>query len=759
MGAGVSGGSVDFFVSYTGADEAWATWVAEVLEAEGRSVVVQAWDSPAGENFVTWISAQMERAARTVAVCSASYFASHWCTQEWTGALGGRTLTPLRVEKCAIPAVLATIAYRDLFDVDEAAARRRLLEAVGLARPARVSSGFPGAAAVAASPVAAVFPGRLPPVSNVPPRNLLFTGRDSLLDGLRGQLTAGSGRVAIAALQGAGGVGKSQLGLEFAWRYAADYQLIWWVDAETPVTLTAGLAALASALGVATGDTPERAGAALVELGRRDDWLLIYDNIPDPATLHRMLPPPGGRLLVTSRDPAVRRVGVDLVEVGEFARAESVALLRRHVPSLPDTEADQIAEAVGDLPLAVDQAGAFLQTGISPADYLDLLAAQPQLLLAEQTLHHPGLAATVTTARTQLGTDQPAAAELLDQLAFLAPEPIPLTPTPAAATPTPAGRFAAGDPYTLARTLEAISRLALARHTGTTLQVHRLVAALLRARLTDDQQRTALAGALDLLATATPGDTDDPAAWPAYAALTPHVTTTAHHLASQPGLPEPAGFRRLLERTCWYLYRAGQYHTARTLAATTRTRWAATLGDDHPHSQSITTTLAATLAALGDHQAARTLTEDTLARRRRLLGDDHHDTLASAGNLALRLAALGDHQAARTLAEDTLTSYRRVLGDDHPDTLASANSLANRLADLGDLPAARTLDEDTLARRRRVLGDDHPDTLGSASNLALRLANLGDHQAARTLAEDTLARRRRVLGDDHPDTLGSASNL
>ncbi len=103
--AGTASGSpaVDFFVSYTGADEAWATWVAEVLEAEGKSVVVQAWDSLAGENFVVWISTQMAAATRTVAVCSETYFASHWCIQEWTGALARRTLTPLRVADCHDP--------------------------------------------------------------------------------------------------------------------------------------------------------------------------------------------------------------------------------------------------------------------------------------------------------------------------------------------------------------------------------------------------------------------------------------------------------------------------------------------------------------------------------------------------------------------------------------------------------------------------------------------------------------------------------
>ncbi|MBL7490361.1 tetratricopeptide repeat protein [Frankia sp. AgB1.9] len=750
---------MDFFVSYTGADEAWATWVAEVLEAEGASVVVQAWDSPAGENFVSWISAQMQAAGRTVAVCSTAYFASHWCTQEWTGALADRKLTPLRIEACSIPAVLGTIGYRDLFDLDEPAARRRLLQAAGVEHPARVSTGFPTAPMAVGPGVAATFPGRLPPVWNVPPRNLLFTGRDVLLDGLRGQLARGSGRVAVAALQGAGGVGKSQLGLEFAWRYAADYQLVWWIDAETPLALTAGLAALATVLGLATGEVPERAAAALAELGRREDWLLIYDNIPAPTTLARRLPPPGGQLLVTCRDPGIGRVGVELVEINEFSRGESVALLRRHIPNLPDEEADQIAATVGDLPLAVDQAGAFLRTGISSVDYLALLAAQPALVLADETLHHPGLAATVTAARDCLAAGHPAAAELLDRLAFLAPEAIPLTPSSPAGTPTPPGRLAAADPYALARMIDAISQLALARRIATALQLHRLVAALLRARLTADQQRTAIAGAVELLATAHRGVPADPVAWPSYAALTPHVLAAASHLTDLADLAEPERFRRLQYDTCQYLNQTGHHRTARALAEAARTRWSATLEPDHPDSLNITTALATALAALGDLHAARALNEDTLTRRRRLLGDDHPATLTCADNLAIRLAVLGELRAARTLAEDTLTRRRRVLGDDHPDTLTSASNLTGVLIRLRKSRAARTLAQDTLTRRRRVLGDDHPDTLASANNLTGALIVLGALQAARTLAEDTLTRRRRVLGDDHPDTLASANNL
>ncbi len=711
---------MDFFVSYTGADEGWATWVAEVLEAAGQVVRIQVWDSPAGENFVVWISEQMDAAARTVAVCSPAYFVSHWCTQEWTGALAGRKLTPLRVADCAIPTVLGMIGYRDLHGVDEPTARRRLLEAVGLAAPNRVSAGFPGGVPGQAPAVEVPFPGRLPAVwGSVPARNLLFTGRGPLLTDLHDRL-AGGGRVAVAGLQGMGGVGKTQLAVEYAWRYAAGLDLVWWVDAETPTGLETGLAELAGVLGVGEGDVPARARAALVALGRRQDWLLVYDNIPDPQTLAGLLPPGSGRLLVTSRDPAVRRVGVELVEVGEFTRPETAALLRRHVPTLTDTEVRRVAEAVGDLPLAVEQAGAYLADTTMPVGvYLTELAATPAVLLDDDTLHHPGLTRTVTLAADRLAALHPQAARLLDQLAFLAPDPIPLTST---SLPDD-GALVVGEAQAAYGMLAAIRRLALAT-TGTDpdtptspgpgaaagrWRIHRLVQALLRARLTPTQTASAVSGALDLLATAHPGDPDNPGDWPAYATLTPHATTAAGHLA-QTGVAEPDGFRELLADTGWYLLRAGQAGAARTLATPTRQRWTTHPGPDHPDTLGITLLLAGALADLGDPAGARALAEDTLARRRRILGDDHPDTLTSAHNLAMRLAEVGELSAACALGETVVDGRRRTLGADHPDTLDSAHNLAVDLADAGQVEQARTLLVDTAARLTRVLGQDHPST-------------------------------------------------
>ena len=493
-------------------------------------------------------------------------------------------------------------------------------------------------------------------------------------------------------------------------------------------------------------------------MAARQDWLLVYDNIDDPAVLAELRPPSSGRLLVTGRSQLLSRLAPS-IELAEFHRVDSVHLLTRRCPTLTPAEAHQIADALGDLPLAVEQAGCFLnEIPISTDDYLDLLADQPTAGgLSDATLdRHPGLAAVVSAGRAQLETISHQASVLLDQLAFLSPERLPITIGQPVEQAGPHGVLL-GDPASSAPVIRRFVDLGLARLTGSTIQMHRLVQALLRARLTPEDQRAQCYGAQELLATAVTSDPDDPASWPTYALLTSHVQALlARGLTSSENPPQ---FRSLLLQVLRYLFVTGQYQKVVSLARDTNGTWERTLGPNHIDTLSSANSFAAALHKLGDNSSARYLDEDTLQRRQRVLGADHRDTLISANGLAAVLRTLDDYGAARDLDQDTLERRQRVLGADHPDTLRSASNLAIDLGALGEHAAARDLHSDTLQRQRRVLGADHPDTLRSASNLAIDLGALGEHAAARDLHSDTLQRQRRVLGADHPDTLRSASNL
>jgi TIR domain len=234
------GKAADFFVSYTSADRAWAEWVAWQLEQAGYRVIVQAWDFEPGDNFVDPMKDALEQADRTLALVSAAYLASPYCRDEWTGAFlhdddGHNRLLQVRVEDCELPRLLRAQVYVDLVGLPREQARAGLLAGVKRGRR-KPPSEPPFPHEQRAGPR---FPGHGLEVTNLPPRNPDFAGRATLLEQLHKTLSGG-GQAAVvqaATVHGLGGVGKTQLTLEYAHRYAADYDVIWWVPSEQALAI------------------------------------------------------------------------------------------------------------------------------------------------------------------------------------------------------------------------------------------------------------------------------------------------------------------------------------------------------------------------------------------------------------------------------------------------------------------------------------------------------------------------------------------
>ena len=765
------GDHADFFVSHAGADRAWAEWVAWQLTDAGYTVELDVWDWAAGQNFVTAMSDALGRCDRVVALFSAAYFdRDRYTTEEWSvaalhvpGTVDHR-LVPVRVEEVPLadmPAVLRPLVYRDLFGAVEEQARQVLLKAVtGPRRPDRKPV-FPGHGTSGGvsrlGGSAPRLPGTMPRVWNIPARNPAFTGRDGLLVEVRERLLAG-GAAVVQALQGMGGVGKTQLAAEYAHRFAGTYDLAWWVNSEQAGLIGDQLAALGAELRcVNPGAGMEVVrSAVLAELRERGRWLLVFDNAQNPAGITPWLPGGGGHVLITSRERRWAEVAAP-VEVDVLARAESVAILQGRVAGLTEADADQLAGQLGDLPLAVAQAAGFMaDTGMPAAQYLDLLATRAGQLLDQggPGSYPRSLAAATGLIADRVAAEDPTAAELASLCAFLAPEPIPEDLFTGAPGDLP-GELAAraADPLAWRQTLAHLADQSLARIDQRGLVMHRLTQAILRDRLTPAQAAVTREHVEAILATSNPRNPYNPATWPRWAQLMPHLLAADLAATSNPDL------RWMACNACWYLLARGDTRTVHDLANDLREHWHERFGDDDEHTLTVTYYVAWALREMGSYADARGLDQDTLERRRRVLGEDHPSTLQSAASLAIGLRALGEVEAARDLDQDTLERRRRVLGENHPSTLSSAASLAIGLRAFGEVQAARDLDQDALERRRRVLGEDHPSTLSSASNLAADLRALGEVEAARDLDQDTLERRRRVLGENHPSTLTSASNL
>jgi len=591
---------------------------------------------------------------------------------------------------------------------------------------------------------------------NVPARNPAFTGREEHLARIRQALAGEGGRAAVQALHGMGGVGKTQLAIEYAHRYSGDYDVTWWLDSENTTLMTQQYADLAEHLGAARKGLPVDAmrRALLSDLHRRPRWLLVFDNAEDPDFLQDWLPSGPGHVIITSRSQDWAELAAP-VPVDVLPRPESVQLLRARMPGVTTADAETLAGELGDLPLALAQAAAFLAGTRMPAGaYTQLLKDRAAALLSKgkPLTYRDTLSAATALAFDRLCAADHDAAALAEICAFLAPEPVPVGWLVAAAAKLPGGLSARlSDPLERDELIAALTRTSLARLNDDGLTMHRLTQAILRARSTEPDQVRAHAEAV--VTANAPQSAMAQGTWPAWGRLLPHLLDLAPERSDNPGL------QTATVQAAVYLLDSGKMPDALSFDTRIHEAWRDRLGPDNRQTLRIANMLAGARRASGHLEQARQLVEDILGRSRRLHGEDDPDTLDMANNLGLVLHALGDYRAARELNERTLRHLRRVRGDDHPMTLASATNLAENLHALGDYHAARELTEDTLQRCRRTLGDNDIATLMCVADLASNFRELGDPHAARALHQDVFQRSRRALGKDHPASLVIAGYL
>lgn len=489
----------EYFVSYTQADRSWAEWIAWELEESGHRVLMQAWDFVPGTNWVQGMQNGVTRAARMIAVLSQAYLSSVYGQAEWQAVWGsdpsgeGRKLLTVRVEDCDRPGLLGPVVGIDVIGVTEAKARARLRAMVARAAAGRAKPGEkpPFPPSQRAIPHEARFPGALPQVWNVPTRNPNFTGRACALRALAEEL-ATAGTMTVTSVRGMGGVGKTQLANEYAHRHATNYDLVWWIAAEEPALIADQFARLAAAMGLEPG---QDADTVRLEVHQRlrevPGWLLIFDNADTVDDIRGWLPPallsPGmpGHVLVTTRRDGFTVLGgvydLDVVDV-----AEALQILRARVPQIGEEVAGQIAEELGRLPLALEQASAYItRSQLPPGDYLRLLRTRAQELYGRGRVasREDTVATLWTLSFDRVGQEEPAALQLLAICAYLAPVPIPLdlfTAHPDRLSEPLATKVT--DPLDFTDVLATIVDYSLAKRELDGLLLHRLVQGALRLR-------------------------------------------------------------------------------------------------------------------------------------------------------------------------------------------------------------------------------------------------------------------------------------
>ncbi|SNX64630.1 cellulose biosynthesis protein BcsQ [Streptomyces sp. TLI_55] len=749
------------FLSYVPEDRIWAEWIGRVLSDAGFTVSdARSEDgSAAGVPLREDTDNKVRGASRTVAVLSADYQKSPQARAVWEAVamadpMGSRrTLVPVRVSDARLEHPFSDRMPIHLSSMNEGQARSALLRALDAQpaqgeHPADTGSGGPR------------FPGAEPPVWSVPGRNAAFTGRAVLLDTLRRQLTD-TGTATL--LHGMGGVGKTQLATEYAHRYRGNYDVVWWIEAEFPDLALRQYSELAPHLGVEERDSISATAKEVREALRRGDrynrWLLVFDNATTPASLDPMLvDSPTGHVLITTRNEGWAQVG-ERVEVDVFSRTESVEHLLRRVSAISEEDASRVASALGDLPLAVDHAAAWLnETGQDASEYMDLLDSQ--LARLEADVDAPGfplqVGATWNISIEQLAS--PAARRLLELCAHFGADPISLdlvnrkemVEVLQEAEPGSGGRALVN------RAIQQLHRYSLAKVDRKTnsIQVHRLVQAAVRSSMSAEEQETALRAVRNVLSGARPsqGDAERPANWERYNTIWPHLKTpwTRYSLDER--------IRELMTEWLRYLRVRGEYAEALSLAEELLVTWQKEAGANDRMTLHLRFEMANVLRAQGWYSRALEIDQDVYERQRAALAADDEHILMTAGGLTADLRAVGQVRRALEIDRETYERSMNLFGEDYSRTLFAANNLAVSMRMAGDCYEAQSVDRENCELRASTLGPKHPYTLFSKINLGRDQRSCGEYEASAETLREVYATAVE-LGPEQPPALEAAKAL
>ncbi|MEU0988840.1 FxSxx-COOH system tetratricopeptide repeat protein [Streptomyces sp. NPDC005953] len=610
------------------------------------------------------------------------------------------------------------------------------------------------------------FPGQAPDIWQSPPRNATFLGREEYLDQLRDALVPGR-PVLPVALTGPLGVGKSQIALEFVYRFAADYDAIWWINADTPALVRAGLAELGARLQVTTSTSPGAVTAALRVLregttsGHRR-LLLVLDDAPGATELEGLVPGGGSaHVLITSQSDEWAAVGTR-IPVAMPTRAEAHAQLARHFPGLTAEMAAEILNVSGRLPQSVELAATWLRnTGLPLAEAVDLYRSRSADEPAPPSVEDYPQAARTTWAMqlNALRTENPAAERILRLLAYLSPRgaSIELMRSPAALAWLGRQGQAPLTSVTFGTAFRTLSARALARtdHASERIVGDPMGLVLLRAHLSQDERTETLTAVHHILAAFSPQDdeTDEERFEPVLAELDQHVDTSQAVTSDDPEV------RRWLVNQVRSRRLTGQLGAALDLAQQLNDRWSATLPPREPLLLRLQVEWGNVHRDAGRFKESEEVNRTALDALRAALGLDHPFTLRSALGRGAELRALGRVQEAFAEDQSTAELIKDVFGDGHPFTLMAEGNLALSLAMVGMTEEALDLHRETSERCRRMLGIRHRLTWDSAAHLGNRYRESGDYDRSMRHLQYAYKESVDTFGESDPTTLIAARGL
>jgi tetratricopeptide (TPR) repeat protein len=598
-------------------------------------------------------------------------------------------------------------------------------------------------------------------VSNAPRKRLGFTGREAEIDAIANFVREGT----PVAIHGLGGIGKTRLVAEYSFRASAEYDLVWWVRADNEVVLTTDLAQLAQILELVptgTRDVDEALSSVYAWLAAHDRWLLVFDNVEDPGQIsNHVLSRKGGAVLITSRFGGGWQGVAHPLALGVWSRKESLAFLEARAFGSgrggDPAQQEQLAERLGDLPLALEQAAAYIAaTQITVSDYLQRLAAYSPRLLGEgkPVDYRETVATTWALSFNEVAQDPPAELVLLVS-AFCGPDRIPRWLFDSSSA---LGELVPdmADALTVDGAIARLMTFSLIDAEPGWLTMHRLVQEVAR----DDLERTQAVSYYSLteqlLLRSFPGESRNAEGILRARALVPHVIAAAAH-SSELDLETDATAALLTSAgafLCWQL----ELVAAAELLESARRIQAAVSGDARL-SVAIHIELARVLSEQGDFDSAGREARHAIELFSKQIKKPPSALPMLISELSLVQRRAGRLPEAAATAREALRLAERLGQDDPPVLISPLVSLANALEDR----------EEALKHLRRALAiaeasataDEHTVAV-IWSNMANRRGGAGDIQQGVVDAEESLAAAETAYGPDHPriaDMLINAANV
>jgi tetratricopeptide (TPR) repeat protein len=607
-------------------------------------------------------------------------------------------------------------------------------------------------------------------------RNEHFTGRKELLDTFFGKLNEIIPRSHNhrLALYGLGGVGKTQLALQYAYTYKANYDAIYWISAVNQASLLSGLREVGKRTGCLLNvDSAEK--GVVSWLNQQDRWLLILDNLDDATVVDGFLPDtsPNQHTLITTRNPNTDEIPAEGLEISVLQLQDAIDLLylRSKVPRISqipngEAEATKIVQELGLLPLAVEQAAAYIRE-VSK----DIFKFLPSYQKNRQRYHRRiprgnwkyqnSIATTWRLSFERVEQNNIAAAQLLRLLSFLNPDGILtefLETGKEGLSTDLLDTIADSDKFDEA--LSELERWSIIRREpdeagGQRITIHRLVQAVIKDEMTEADFLLFTGEVLSLC----------DRSFPQYG-LKKELRPLCRKYQTQVIIPlseipvtKSTTQLRLLKRISWFLHDDGKYSQSREMKLKVVELCTLLVGKDHPDTLSAKGKLAVTYSREGRLTEAIQLQSEILDEMSAQLGAEHPKVLTIISNLALTHLQQGHLQEALILQKRALEARKRILGDEHPDTLTAMSRLGATHRTQERWNEAVELHEKVLAARARLLGEEHPDTLMAMSSLAYSYIGPYRWVEAQKLLEKVIVARMCLLGGDHMDTLTTMSRL